>query len=178
MSALSLWNSMFVHIPKVTSVNNHFLSAQLQTAILFWIEILERPVTGGDGASADTIPLLSDQNPHSSWGVLPDTVATLLCPILFRHPVLALFSWSWLSILVSIRPDIAVLHCKVFHGHCLPLVTSLMPTLNCARTLFIQTESYLDLADFTQDHLQTQDTGDVLVLAVTRYLLMCLNISS
>ena len=53
-----------------------------------------------------------------------------------------------------------------------------MPTLNCARTLFIQTESYLDLADFTQDHLQTQDTGDVLVLAVTRYLLMCLNISS
>ena len=45
-----------------------------------------------------------------------------------------------------------------------------MPTLNCARTLFIQTESYLDLADFTQDHLQTQDTGDVLVLAVTRYI--------
>ena len=38
----------------------------------------------------------------------------------------ALFSRSWLSILVSISPSIRALHCKV--SHCLPPVTSLMPS--------------------------------------------------
>ena len=161
-----------------------FFRTRLQTTILCWFEIPESLailscqdigteililVSGVDGVSADTIHLLYQMR---HWQSPPGNSSGCVCgysPV-FWHPVPVL----------SIVLQILIIHFgfyQPFHQGTslqgLPLSSS-CHIANAIHLIVlgdnIQSESYLDLADFTADHLQTQLMYDELAVDVSQFI--------
>ena len=161
-----------------------FFRTRLQTTILCWFEIpgslailscrdigteILILVSGVDGVSVDTIHLLY-QIRH--WQSPPGNSSGCVCgysPV-FWHPVPVL----------SIVLQILIIHFgfyQPFHQGTslqgLPLSSS-CHIANAIHLIVlgdnIQSESYLDLADFTADHLQTQLMYDELAVDVSQFI--------